>query len=124
MKVLYWNIRGVANSPSRLALKRLILVNKPDLVLIAEPWMDANKFPTLWLNRLGLKIFSCNQRENLLPNLWRLCTNNLNPTVLDRDNQQFSFSIMHENKLFCISAVYASNSNLTRKELWNKLTLM
>jgi hypothetical protein len=58
MKTLYWKIRGLANPPSRLALKRLIIVNKPDIVLISEPWMDIDKFPTLSLSRLGLKIFS------------------------------------------------------------------
>jgi len=84
--------------------------------------MDADKFPNLWLNRLGFKIFSCNQRENILPNLWCLCTSNLNPTVLDIDNQQVSFSIKFENQLFFISVVYASTINLKRKELWSKLT--
>jgi len=29
MKLLYWNIKGIANSSSRLALKRHILTNKP-----------------------------------------------------------------------------------------------
>ncbi|XP_058761210.1 uncharacterized protein LOC131634556 [Vicia villosa] len=57
MKCLYWNARGLANSPTKLALKRIITVNKPDLVFISEPWMDVRKFPFRWLHRLGLKLF-------------------------------------------------------------------
>jgi hypothetical protein len=49
MKILYWNIRGIANSPSRLVLKRLILANKPDFVFIYEPWMPFHIFPISWL---------------------------------------------------------------------------
>ncbi|CAI8599888.1 unnamed protein product [Vicia faba] len=36
---LFWNIRGVAKAPSRLALKRLIKLHKPDFVFIDEPKM-------------------------------------------------------------------------------------
>lgn len=50
MKCLFWNVRGLANSP--LALKRLITVNKPNFVLIVEPWMHYKSFPTRWLARL------------------------------------------------------------------------
>jgi len=45
MKLLYWNIRGIANTPSSLAFKRLLLLHKPDLVFIAEPWMEFGDFP-------------------------------------------------------------------------------
>jgi hypothetical protein len=69
MKLLYWNIRGIANSLSRLALKRLLLQHKPDLLFIAEPWMRYKAFPTTWLYRLGFKIFSFNIRTNNIPNL-------------------------------------------------------
>jgi hypothetical protein len=46
MKVLYWNIRGIANSSSKLALKRLINLHCPDFVFIAEPWMKFDSFPS------------------------------------------------------------------------------
>ncbi|XP_058775776.1 uncharacterized protein LOC131650051 [Vicia villosa] len=48
---IYWNIRGIANGSSRLALKRLIQNNSPDLVFIAEPCMDYGNFPHKWLHR-------------------------------------------------------------------------
>ena len=37
MKCIYWNLRGIANSPTKMALKNLIIANKPDLIFIAEP---------------------------------------------------------------------------------------
>lgn len=52
-------MRGIANSPTKLDLKRLILVNKPDFVFIYEPWMDVDNFSVRWLHRLGLKFFFC-----------------------------------------------------------------
>jgi hypothetical protein len=124
MKSLYWNIRGLANQPSRLALSRLILLHKPDLVFIAEPWMDFSKFPPSWLHRLGFKIFSLNDRGNLRPNLWCFCSTNLNPSVLDVDSQQVTFSIPVNNHNLLFSAVYASTSNIKRRDLWQKLSLL
>lgn len=47
MKSLYWNVRGLANAPSRLALKRFLNVHKPDffallvnLGWILNPFLD------------------------------------------------------------------------------------
>lgn len=40
MKGNFWNVRGLANSPTRLALKKFINNNNPDFILIAEPWID------------------------------------------------------------------------------------
>jgi hypothetical protein len=39
MKCLFWNIRGIANTSSKLALRRFLNVEKPDFVLLAEPWV-------------------------------------------------------------------------------------
>jgi len=118
MKILYWNVRGIANSPSRLALRRLINLNNPDFVFLAEPWMNFNAFPATWLTRLNLKIFAFNSRDNNLPNLWCICSIHLNPIVIHSDDQQVTFKFLHNNKEFFFSVVYASTSNLQRKKLW------
>jgi len=124
MRILYWIIRGIANSPSRLALRRLILLHKPDIVCIAEPWMNFAHFPSSWLHRLGFKIFSINERGNLLPNLWRICTLDLYPTIISKDDQQVTFTLPVHNSTFCFSAIYASADHLHRKALWHKLSLL
>jgi len=124
MKMLYWNIRGIANFPSRLALRRLLITNKPDFVFLAEPWMNYNSFPATWLQRLGLKVFSFNHRIGNIPNLWCICSSNLNPTLIHVDNQQVSFSILINHQTYFFSAVYASTDYQTRKHLWKTLSTL
>jgi hypothetical protein len=46
MKCLFWNSKSVANNPSKLALRRLLINNKPDFVIIVEPWMKFEEFPS------------------------------------------------------------------------------
>jgi hypothetical protein len=121
MKCIFWNARGLANPPSRLALKHLILQNNPDIVLLSEPWMPFDDFPSRWLANLNLKLFALNNRNNLLPNLWCLCKLSLNPFVLATDDQHVSFTIFENDKTFAISAVYASTNYRNRRKLWNAL---
>lgn len=121
MKVIFWNIRGIANTPSRLALKRLILLNNPDFIFIAEPWINYDSFPQTWFSRLGFKLFACNSRQNNHPNLWCLCTFNLNPDIVASTSQHVSLTYTSNSNTFGISAVYASTSYLQRKILWNDL---
>src|SRR3954462_6926331 len=103
---LFWNIRGIANKASRCALKKLILKNSPDLVFIAEPWMDFALFPKTWLSRLNLKLFALNSRHNQLPNLWCLCNISLDPIIINCDDQQVSFKINLNGTDFGYTAVY------------------
>src|SRR4051812_14905584 len=118
MNCLYWNIRGIANNASRLALKKLIQKNSPDFVFIAEPWMNFDKFPKVWLDRLDLKPFAFNNRINSLPNLWCFCRSNLNPNVINSDDQHISFSITVNGFVFGYSVIYASTNYITRRSLW------
>ena len=74
MKIIFWNIRGIANTPSRLALQNLILENKPDFIFLAEPWISYDRLPQTWFLRLGFNFFASNTRQNNLPNLWCFCT--------------------------------------------------
>jgi len=121
MKRIFWNARGLAKSPTRLALKRLIIKHKPDIILLAEPFIPFSSFPPLWFHRLGLKLLAINQRDDLLPNLWCFCASHLNPTIVDIDNQQISFTISENNTIFDFNAVYASTNYITRRQLWHKL---
>jgi len=118
MKGLFWEVRGLANAPSRLALKRLY---NPDICLTAEPWMNFYSFPRNWLSRIAFKLFALNKRENLLPNLWRLCANDINPSIVAIEDQFVYFTIAENGKTFGIIVVYASTYYLRRRQLWNKL---
>jgi hypothetical protein len=122
MKCLYWNVRGLANSPTRLALKRLVINNSPDIIIIAEPWMKFQSFLAFWLDRLNLKLFAMNNRGHLDPNLWCICRKDLNPNILSFDDQHVSFSVMDNNTDMCIAAVYGSTCYLKRRQLWLSLS--
>ncbi|GAU50480.1 hypothetical protein TSUD_409650 [Trifolium subterraneum] len=122
MKILYWNIRGVANSPSRLALKRLVVNNNPDFVFIAEPWMNFSDLPRGWLARMGLKMFGSNDRGQRQSNLWCFCKDSVNPIIISSNDQQVSFSFSDNNKSFCMAAIYASNDYIKRRDLWKCLS--
>jgi hypothetical protein len=114
----------LANSPTRLALKNLILKHNPDIVLLSEPWLNFDDYPRRWLINLNLKLFAMNTRLNLLPNLWCLCKLHLNPNVFVSDVQHVSFTVLDNDKLFCISAIYASINYVTRRKLWESLNLL
>jgi hypothetical protein len=122
MKILLWNVRGLANSPSKLALKRFILLHKPDLLFISEPWLDFADFPRRWFHNLHLKLFATNDRQHLSPNLWCFCNISLNPIILASDSQHVSFSLSIESKTLAFSTIYASINYITRRNLWQSLT--
>jgi len=112
MKYIYWNARGLANPPSRLALQRLITQHKPDFVFISEPWMDVAKFPKRWLSNLHLKMFALNNRPGMIPNIWCFCKVTLNPVIIASEAQHVSFTIIDDTNY------------RTRRLLWNSLTLL
>jgi hypothetical protein len=124
MKCFYWNTRGLANAPTRLALKYIINHYNPDFVFLSEPWMNFDDFPRRWLVNLNLKLFAMNQRDNLLPNIWCLCKLNLNPTLLAFDYQHVSFTFTGNNLTFALTAIYASTNYLKRRQLWNSLSIL
>jgi hypothetical protein len=122
MKCLFWNLRGIANTSSKLALRRFLNIEKPDLVLIAEPWVLFNSLYNRWLLRLGYKLFALNDRNNLIPNLWCICKVNLDPVVISLSDQYVAFTCSDVDKLFGIVAVYASTCYLRRRQLWSSLS--
>ncbi|MCI08814.1 hypothetical protein A2U01_0029895, partial [Trifolium medium] len=61
-----------------------------------EPWMNIDNYPANWFSSMNLKVFAVNVRTNLLPNLWCLCSVNLDPVVIHADDQQISL-IIKEN---------------------------
>jgi exonuclease III len=121
MKCIFWNTSGLANSPTRLALKKIINQYKPDIILLSEPWMDLDDLPRRWLVNLNLKCFASNTILNHLSNLWCLCKISLNPSLVAFDDQHVTFTISGNDKTLAFSAVYASTNYLTRRKLWNDL---
>ncbi|CAK8573175.1 unnamed protein product [Lathyrus sativus] len=117
MKCLYWNVRGFANQPTKLAVKRLILKHKHDLCFLGEPWMALDKISPAFFSRLNLRIFTMSQRNGLLPNLWYLYASQLDPQIILQDDQHVSFVINDGPYNFGMVVTYASTSYIKRREL-------
>ena len=109
MKCFYWNLRG---------FKKLLVKFKPELCFISEPMMSINNLSPRWLYNLGLKVCAVNNRGSFLPNLWCLYSSQLSPTIINIDNKQISIQVDLEGKSFGVTAVYASNCYIKRRQLW------
>jgi hypothetical protein len=83
--------------------------------------MNFEDMPRRWLVNLNLKLFSMNHRPNMLPNLWCICKQHLDPVIIASDNQQVTFTITENDKTLAFSVVYASTNYLTRRNLWSTL---
>lgn len=83
--------------------------------------MSVDKFPSGLLTKLGLKVFSVNDRQGLAPNLWCLCSIHITPKIIQVAKQHISFSLLAFGQEVYFSAVYASTSHVSRKDLWSDL---
>lgn len=115
MKSIYWKIRGIANPPLRLALKRLLVIHKPQFIFIAEPKFVFDNLPISWFSKLGFKHFARNSSP--FHSLWCLCRLDLDPTVLESKEQFVAFSFYQDNNPLALVVVYASNNLYKLKEL-------
>ncbi|XP_058767194.1 uncharacterized protein LOC131640836 [Vicia villosa] len=122
MKCVYWNIRGVANASSRLALKRIINKYKPDFLIIAEPKIVFDNFFQLWFARLGFKLFASN--SSVIPSIWCLCNVSFTPSLISVSDQFVGFSVCLDNQQMAIAAVYASTNLVKRRELWQDFNVL
>ncbi|XP_019435878.1 PREDICTED: uncharacterized protein LOC109342329 [Lupinus angustifolius] len=121
MKVFYWNCRGLGNSNTKLVLKKLCFINKPDIVFISEPMIQSSKINSSFWANLNLKLFLVNNRDPMLPNIWGICRLDINPVVIASSIQQISISVVFENQQVFISAIYAHTNYLRRRDLWAEL---
>lgn len=122
MIYLYWNSRGLANNPTILAIRRLIIKHKPDFLFLSECWMTFNSFPQNWFSKLGLKRITVNFRHNNILNLWCFCMIHLDYVILSIGEQHIAFTSTFEIKCFGLVAIYAFTSYLKRRDLWHKLS--
>lgn len=124
MKFLFWDAKGLANAPTRLALKSMILVHKLDLCYIVGPWVHFDKLLYIFFDILGLKLLTFNIRTNTTPNLWCFSAKNLDSTLISITNQFVSFRLQHNSNTFHIAANYASTCLFIRRILWHDLSFI
>ena len=122
MNVLYWNIRGIGNFETKIALRNLCLSHNPVIIFIAEPMISFDHVPSWYWNNIGVSKYCLNVRDNLQPNLWTLWGNDVSSTVLFVSDQCIALQIScHQSRVY-IAAIYASTLYLKRRQLWADLT--
>lgn len=121
MNSLFWNITGLDNNASEVALKKLIQRNSPNFIFITEPSMNFDNFPKSYLVRFDLKTFAFNNTNNNLPNIWCFCKNHFDLITIMTNDQHISFTIDINGTIFGFSLIYASTNYITRRQLWLKL---
>lgn len=106
---------------TKLALKKLLKLHKPNIFFISEPWMNIAKFSMSWLDKQGMKLLCVNNRGTLLPTIWCFCSKNINPVLICSNDQQITLLVDLNGKFFGITGVYASNCLIKRRQLWDTL---
>lgn len=106
---------------TKLDLKKLLKLHKPNICFISEPWMNIAKFSMSWLDKQGMKLLCVNNRGTLLPNIWCFCSKNINHVLICSNDQQITLLVDLNGKFFGITGVYASNCLTKRRQLWDTL---
>jgi len=96
MKSKFWKARGLANSSSRLVLKRKPAIN----LLVSKTWMVYEHFFKTWMKNLNLNLFAMNSMNNLLPNLCCICKSYLDYVIISTDDQHVTFTLSENAKTY------------------------
>ncbi|XP_026459757.1 uncharacterized protein LOC113360464 [Papaver somniferum] len=120
MRVLFWNINGVARDAAQCKLRELIREFKPDVFCLAEPKVYCS---VAFGNRLQLKDYSSlvihNATANSIANLWVCYLDSIRPSILNRSKHAISIEVDGVH----ISFVHASYVQFNRRRLWKQLNL-
>eukprot|EP00268_Persea_americana_P034026 TRINITY_DN33662_c0_g3_i1.p1 TRINITY_DN33662_c0_g3~~TRINITY_DN33662_c0_g3_i1.p1 ORF type:complete len:119 (-),score=12.50 TRINITY_DN33662_c0_g3_i1:553-909(-) len=117
IKILFWNCKGIANTPTHMMLHHLIISHKLDLIFLAEPKTILNSSITINFHSLGFTSSFSNQ----INSLWCLHNpnQNLSFSLIDHSNQHISieFADLHSSSLGMVAGVYGSIDYRIRRDL-------
>jgi len=120
MIVLSWNIRGIGNANT---LKNICFSHKPDIICLYEPMVTFDHTSNQFWHSVGMKLLATNVKPGTLPSIWILHSIHINPpTIVSNSSQQISFTLPTPKGSLLMSAVYASNNYVARRQLWFDLT--
>ena len=123
MIVLSWNLRGIGNANTLNTLKNICFSHKPDLIYLFEPMVSFDQTSSQFWHSIGMKFLASNVKPGHLPSIWILHSNQINPpTIVSSTSQQISLTLSTPKGSVLLSAVYASNNYVVRRQLWLDLT--
>ncbi|XP_026383956.1 uncharacterized protein LOC113279476 [Papaver somniferum] len=121
MRVIFWNINGVAKLEAGIKLRELVREYDPQILCIDKPKIPYADIVIERLNLLGFKKMSVhNYTLTSMGNLWILWSEDVDdPLVVNTSRQAITVSL---NGVF-ISFVHASYIQVNRRRLWNQLNV-
>lgn len=121
MKILYWNIRGIANLDSKLELSNICRSHKPDFLCISEPMVQFDVISAIFWSSLNMQLVAVNNKPNM-PSIWLFCSKDISPPcIISSTVQQITLSFSMDHCNCAISFVYASTSYIKRRDLWKEI---
>ncbi|XP_026433532.1 uncharacterized protein LOC113330952 [Papaver somniferum] len=120
MRVLYWNINGVAKVEAGQKLRELVHDLKPEILCVAEPKIKFSDKVICKLNLTGfMRKAVHNSSMHNIGNLWILWSANIEEPVVVNMTRQ-AITVRTEGVL--ISFVHASYIQVFRRRLWSQLS--
>ncbi|XP_026420106.1 uncharacterized protein LOC113316093 [Papaver somniferum] len=120
MRVLFWNINGVAREAARDKLKELIKEFKPDIFCIAEPkvYCSDNFLQGLHISGYMRNVIH-NSVGRLKGNIWIFWSEEMvMPNIINSSKQAVTIEVDG----VMISFIHASCIQVTRRNLWQQLS--
>ena len=125
IKALYWNCRGIANSPTIRVLANLVKTHSPNIIFISEPITLFSSSHSFQLRNLGFDIFFSNASHPSNPNLWCFFKSNHHLTISLYDSSAQHLTMLLTNPTSgpstLITGVYGSTNHSQRRDLWRVL---
>ena len=121
MKVLYWNARGMGNAPTQRVLRRMVRRYQPSLIGISEPFINLSSLKSSFWHSLKMFPAAVNDRGDQTPNIWLICDQAIQPTLLLATEQQLTISCTLDNVSCVMTWVYAKTTTSERRRLWEDL---
>ncbi|XP_026399721.1 uncharacterized protein LOC113295604 [Papaver somniferum] len=120
MRVLYWNINGVAREAAQTKLTDLVRDFKPEIFCISEPKVACStKFRRVLQNAGYSPDVIHNASFSGIANIWICYVDGITPMVVNRSKQDIEVAVDGVH----ISFVRASYVQVTRRRLWQQLDM-
>lgn len=116
---MFWNCRGISNSPTKCALRRLVSA-------LAEPKTSFVSLKAISLEKFGFdSLFSTPTLDSGISHMWCFAKSSTvsNYSILNFSPQHISIKVVNSvnDETSLVTAVYGSTDYRVRRDLWNSL---
>ena len=123
IKVLVWNCRGLANSPTTRVLQHMVATHSPDVILLSSPFLSPS--PSTFVVALVLTSSFLTQSSPFLVlfGAFQNLQPNFATTLIDFTPQHLTVSLSQLLKWpdLPLNWHFGSTSHITRRVLWQHL---